>query len=85
MKFLVDYNFANVEGYPRFKFETDAEENLVDASVVLVNVAKALPDYEFDIDEVIEKFGYTLTKKEKEEPALNPAQLEPDTEGVTTH
>ena len=71
----------------RFTFDVEEEENLVDASVVLVNLAKALPDYDVDIDQINEKFNYNFVKKPKTEtppPVVSdPANLEPDTEGVT--
>lgn len=69
----IDYNFANVEGYPQHIFEVEEEENLKDASEVLGNLTKALPDYDIDIREVNEKFGYTFTKKEKQEELILPA------------
>ena len=81
IKFLVDYNFANVEGYPRFTFDAEEEEDLEKSSAVLVNLSKALPDYDFDPQEITDKFGYTLTKKEKQEPAVNP-NIQPVTIGM---
>lgn len=66
IQFLVDYNFSTVEGYPRFKFDVEEEEDQVQASTVLANLTRALPDYEIDIDDVNDKFGYVFTKKEKE-------------------
>ena len=83
----ITYNFSSIQGFPRFTFDVEEEENLVDASVVLVNLAKALPDYDVDIDQINEKFNYNFVKKPKTEtppPVVSdPANLEPDTEGVT--
>jgi phage gp29-like protein len=71
-KFAIDYNYASVEGYPRFAFEVEEEEDLVSASTVLGNLVKALPGYEPDIEQINERFGYTFTKKEVKEPAVRP-------------
>ena len=67
VKFAIDYNYASVEGYPRFAFEVEEEEDLKAASEVFGNLVKALPGYDIDIDQINEKFGYTFTKKEKQD------------------
>jgi phage gp29-like protein len=82
VKYVIDYNFANVDGYPRFTFDVEEEENLVQASTVLVNLAKALPGFDIDIKDVNKKFGYTFTKKEKSEP-VGPINQNPN--GVNTN
>ena len=74
LRFACDYNFANLDGYPRFKFDVEEDENLVEASTVLVNLSKALPDYDIDIDDVNDKFGYNFTKKKPTEPTT---QIDP--------
>ncbi len=76
VKYAMDYNFATIEGYPRFAFAVEEEEDMKAASEVLVNVTKALgtptPEYDIDIEQINEKFGYTFTKKEKKEPIQQP-------------
>ena len=69
IKWLVDFNFADVDGYPEFRFDMEQETDLkMEADIV-----KILSDagFKFDVDELSEKFNYTLTKKEP------PPQLAP--------
>ncbi len=81
VKFLVDYNFSNVDGYPRFTFDVEEEEDLKTASEVLGNLTKALPGYEVDIEQVNEKFGYMFTKSEKKAITLPIGQQKFDEKG----
>ena len=61
VKWLVDFNFSNVEGYPQFRFDLEAEEDLKGESEIIKNLA---PYFKFDPAELSEKFNYTLTEKE---------------------
>lgn len=72
VKFAIDYNFASVESYPRFVFDVEEEEDLKDASEVLLNLTKALAGYEPDIEDINERFGYTFVKKEKSDLPILP-------------
>lgn len=69
VRWIVDFNFANVEGYPQFRFDLEDPGDLEsDARIV-----KTLTDagFAFDAVELSEKFNWTITKKEalKLEPA----------------
>jgi hypothetical protein len=72
VKYASDYNFANIEGYPRFCFDVEEEEDMKNASEVFGNLVKALPGYDPDIEQINEKFGYTFTKKEKKDIPQQP-------------
>jgi phage gp29-like protein len=69
IKWLVDFNFANVEGYPQFRFDLEDEKDLATESSIVKNLSDA--GYDFDVEELSEKFNYDLTKKEA------PKQLAP--------
>jgi len=66
---ITDFNFANVEGYPRFRFDLEDPEDLVREATIVKTLSDA--GYDFDQEELSEKFNYTLTKKEPLK--LNPA------------
>jgi len=74
IKWLTDFNFANVEGYPQFRFDLEDPFDLVQESAMIKNLTDA--GYDFDEKELSEKFNYTLTKKiappkiEIKQPAL---------------
>lgn len=68
IKWLVDFNFSEVEGYPEFRFDLEQGKDLMDESVIIKNLVAA--GYEFDVDELSDKFNYTITKSAK--PALDP-------------
>lgn len=85
VKYLVDYNFANVDGYPRFTFDDDEEEDLVSASKVVLQLKQAFPEYDMDMEQIQEKFGYTFTKKltaGNDTDTEKPATPQPNSEGV---
>ncbi len=62
IKWLVDFNFADVDGYPSFRFDLEDPQDLKGEAVIV----KALTDagYDFDENELSEKFNYTITKKQ---------------------
>lgn len=60
VKWLVDFNFANVEGYPQFRFDLEDPENLIQEAQIVKILSV---DYDFDEKELTKKFNYTLTKK----------------------
>ncbi len=59
---IVDFNFANVDGYPEFRFDLEEPDDLVKESTIIKNLSDA--GYEADENELSEKFNYTLKKKE---------------------
>ena len=69
---VTDFNFANVEGYPQFRFDLEDPEDLVQEATIVKTLSDA--GYDFDQEELSEKFNYTLTKKEP----LKLAPTEPD-------
>ncbi len=86
IKWYVDFNFGNVEGYPVFRFDNEESEDLQKESVIVKNLSDA--GYDFDETELSQTFNYTITKKQPLK--LNPAQpaelpiepsLEPTLEG----
>jgi phage gp29-like protein len=88
VKWYVDFNFADVEGYPKFRFDNEESEDLNKESIIVKNLTDA--GYDFDPVELSEVFNYTITKKEKPEPLKLPAIsaepvdepiLEPDNQG----
>ena len=70
IKWLVDFNFANVEGYPKIRPDLEDPEDLVKESSIIKNISDA--GYIFDPLELSEKFNYTITKK------AIPAPLKPN-------
>lgn len=61
VKWLVDFNFANVDGYPQFRFDMEAETDLAREAQIVQTLSNA--GYDFDEGELSDKFNYTLTKK----------------------
>jgi len=61
VKWLVDFNFADVEGYPRFRFDLEDPEDLEREARIVNMLSDA--GFDFDEQELSEKFNYTLTKK----------------------
>lgn len=62
IKWIVDFNFANVEGYPKFRFDLEDPEDLVKEATIVKTLSDA--GFKFDVEELSEKFNYTLTEKE---------------------
>jgi phage gp29-like protein len=75
VKWLVDFNFSGVTGYPEFRFDLEAAEDLVSEATIV----KTLSDAGFDFDEVeiSEKFNYQLTKKKPLDLKPNPLEKNP--------
>ena len=71
IKWLVDYNFASVDGYPEFRFDLEESEDLSKEADIVTKLSGA--GYSFDEKELSDKFNYTITKKE-------PLKLEPKEE-----
>jgi phage gp29-like protein len=63
VKWLVGFNFANVDGYPQFRFDLEDPEDLVQESQIIKNLSDT-GQFEFDPLEIGEKFNYTIKKKE---------------------
>ena len=80
VRFLVDYNFANVDGYPRFAFDDEEEEDMVNASKVVLQLRQAFPNYDMDMEQISDKFGYQFTQKPVDvtPPAVPPQTSEDD-------
>ena len=64
IKWLVDFNYANVDGYPKLRPDLEDPEDLQKESEIIKNISAA--GYDFDETELSEKFNYTLTKKAKQ-------------------
>jgi phage gp29-like protein len=80
IKWLVDFNYANVEGYPVYRPDLEEPDDLAKESQIVKTVSDA--GYDFDPTELSEKFSYTITKKEPLK--LNPVNLlEKKPEGKT--
>jgi len=69
IRWLVDFNFGQVEGYPKFRFDLEEADDLLTESSIVKNLTDA--GYDFDEKELSEKFNYTLKKKQ-------PLELKPD-------
>ena len=65
---LVDFNYADVEGYPKFQFDIADPTDLLREAQIIQTLDSA--GFEFDEDELTEKFKYTLTRGKKTEPKL---------------
>lgn len=61
VRWLVDFNFAGIDGYPRFRFDVEDPEDLERESRIVSNLTGA--GYQFNAEELSEKFNYTLTPK----------------------
>ncbi len=76
VKWIVDFNYASVDGYPEFRFDLEDEKDLSAESVIVKNLTDA--GYDFDATELSEKFNYTISKKEAPKPLeikpANPAE-----------
>ena len=71
VKWLVDFNFADIEGYPQFEFDIADPTDLLREAQIIQTLKGA--GFEFDENELTEKFKYTLTRKvEKPVPQLKP-------------
>jgi phage gp29-like protein len=62
VKWFVDLNFADVEGYPKFRFDQEEAEDLKTEALVVKTLTDA--GYAFDVAELSETFNYTITEKE---------------------
>jgi phage gp29-like protein len=62
VRWLVDFNVAGVTGYPQFKFDLEEPDNLLNEAQIIQTLASA--GFKFDVQELSDKFGYTLTEKE---------------------
>lgn len=62
VKWMVDFNYGNVDGYPEFRFDLEQSDDLVSESTIVKNLTDA--GYDIDAEELSEKFFYTITKKE---------------------
>ena len=58
---LVDFNFANVDGYPRFRFDLEDPEDLLQEAEIVSKLSSA--GYEIPEEELSAKFNYTITRK----------------------
>jgi phage gp29-like protein len=65
---LVDYNFAEVDGYPQFRFDLEDPEDLTKEADIVLKLTNA--GWEFDAEEVTDKFNWTVKKKEQKIPIL---------------
>jgi phage gp29-like protein len=61
IRWLVDFQFPNVEGYPQFRFDLEDPVDLARESVIVKNLSDA--GYDFQEQELSEKFNYTIVKK----------------------
>jgi phage gp29-like protein len=62
VKWLVDFNYANVDGYPEMRFDLEEPDDLEIESRIVKNISDA--GYMIDEEELSEKFNYTISKKE---------------------
>jgi phage gp29-like protein len=62
IKWIVDFNFSSVDGYPKFRFDVEQSEDLNQEADIVQKLSAA--GYNFDEKELSEKFNYTITKKE---------------------
>ena len=65
VKWLVDFNFGEVDGYPQFRFDLEAPEDLAGEAAIVKTLTDA--GFEFDEQEISEKFNWTVTKKKQQE------------------
>lgn len=70
IKWIVDFNFSDVDGYPQFRFDLEEPSDLTVESSIVKNLSDA--GYVFDETELSEKFNYTLQKKQA--PSTIPAE-----------
>jgi phage gp29-like protein len=68
IKWLVDFNYADVEGYPRLRFDIEDPEDLTKEADIVLKLSNA--GWEFDAEEVSEKFNWTVRKKEQKIPVV---------------
>jgi phage gp29-like protein len=61
IKWLVDFNYADVDGYPRLRPDLEDPEDLQKESEIVKNICDA--GFDIDPNELSEKFNYTITKK----------------------
>lgn len=61
IRWMVDYNFQDVDGYPEFRLGSEDAEDMVKESTVVYNLAQA--GYEIDAQELSDVFNYTIIDK----------------------
>lgn len=61
VKWLVDFNFGAVSGYPRFSFKLEAETDKLREAQIIKTLFDA--GYETEIQEVEDMFGYSMRKE----------------------
>lgn len=77
IKWIVDFNFNDVDGYPEFRFDLEQEENLSQEATIIKTLSDA--GYEFDVKELSDKFNYKIIKKEMK-PLPKGEPIKPDLE-----
>ena len=70
VKWLCDFNFSGLIGYPQFRFDLEAEEDLKSEALIVKTISDA--GYDFDPVELSEKFNYQITKKQPLDLKPNP-------------
>lgn len=63
VKWATDFNFGDVDGYPSFRFDLEEPSNLKDEAEIVKTLSDA--GYDFDEQELSEKFNWTVTKKQQ--------------------
>lgn len=63
IKWLTDFNFSDLDGYPSFRFDLEDPEDLQKEAAIVKTISDA--GYNFDEEELSEKFNYTIVRKEK--------------------
>jgi phage gp29-like protein len=76
VKWLVDFNFSSITGYPQFRFDLEEAEDLKSEALIVKTLSDA--GFEFDEVELSEKFNYQLTKKKALNLKPNPLEKKPD-------
>ena len=74
IKWIVDFNFGTqesgaIDGYPEFRFDLEQEQDLVAEAQIIASLSSA--GYDVDAQELSDKFNYTITKSENDEPKLD--------------
>ena len=64
------FNFSGLIGYPQFRFDLEAEEDLKSEALIVKTISDA--GYDFDPVELSEKFNYQITKKQPLDLKPNP-------------
>jgi phage gp29-like protein len=75
IKWLVDFNFSGVTGYPEFRYDLEEAEDLKSEAVIIKTLADA--GFDFDETELSEKFNYQIIKKKPLDLKPNPLEKKP--------